>query len=93
MKRVFISLGILIAGFLVSASATEYGLMGVGTETCGQYAEVYRMSPEVAENAYFSWAQGFMSGLNMGSLAQGDYQKPGVTATRRAKAGTSAVLQ
>jgi hypothetical protein len=75
MRRLFISFAILIAGFLVSASAAEYELMGVGSETCGRYAEVYRKSPEVAESAYFSWAQGLMSGLNLGSLAHGGTTK------------------
>jgi hypothetical protein len=37
---------------------------GVGTTTCGKFAETYRNSPEAAEAIYFVWAQGFMTGRN-----------------------------
>ena len=38
--------------------------MGAGVSTCGRFAEAYRRNPNRAEEFYFSWAQGFMSGLN-----------------------------
>jgi hypothetical protein len=39
--------------------------MGVGVQTCGEFADAYRRDPHVAETIYFTWAQGFMSGQNV----------------------------
>lgn len=39
--------------------------MGIGVQTCGQFAAAYRDDPHVAETIYFTWAQGFMSGQNV----------------------------
>jgi hypothetical protein len=75
MKLNFISLAVFVLGFSASASAAEYDIMGIGTQTCGQYADVYRMSPTVADNSYFSWAQGYMSGINLGFIANGGKSK------------------
>ena len=47
--------------------------MGVGLETCGEFASLYRRVPNITEQS--SWAQGYMSGMNMASLAHGDISK------------------
>ena len=41
---------------------------GVGTGTCGQFAQVYKANPKFADTVYASWAQGFMSGWNFSTL-------------------------
>jgi hypothetical protein len=48
----------------IQAHATEYVLMGMGADSCGNFASQYRLSASVAETSYFAWAQGYMSGLN-----------------------------
>lgn len=47
-----------------TAKAEPMYARGVGTTTCGRFATLYRDNPEHVEMAYFSWAQGYMSGLN-----------------------------
>ncbi len=43
---------------------------GHGLATCAQFAEDYKVSPELNETMYFTWAQGFMSGLNVASIRE-----------------------
>jgi hypothetical protein len=40
---------------------------GVGTVTCAEFAQNYLRDPKTAELAFFSWAQGFLTGINIGS--------------------------
>ena len=45
-----------------TASAEEVVLAkGAGARTCGEFAEAYRKNPALAEQAYFTWAQGFLT--------------------------------
>jgi|GEM_PF-2435238 len=41
---------------------------GVGSATCAQYAELVRLDPQRTHNMFLTWAQGFMSGLNVPQL-------------------------
>jgi hypothetical protein len=43
---------------------------GVGTHSCAEFAKLYTSNPSVAEDIFFTWAQGFMSGLNASSWAE-----------------------
>jgi hypothetical protein len=47
-----------------NANAEGYG---VGIHSCAEFAKLYASNPSMAEDIYFTWAQGFMSGLNMAS--------------------------
>jgi hypothetical protein len=49
------------------AQAVEMGTMGPGSSTCAEFADKMRNNPEIVEPYFFTWAQGYMSGLN-GSL-------------------------
>jgi hypothetical protein len=40
---------------------------GLGMRSCAQFAGDYQAQPTVAENTYYVWAEGFMSGLNLES--------------------------
>jgi hypothetical protein len=66
---------LVASGWPINATAAEMELMGLGASTCGQFASSYRKSPELVELNYFAWAQGYLSGLNMGSLVQGGLSK------------------
>jgi hypothetical protein len=39
--------------------------MGLGLQSCAQFAKSYKANPEPAEAMYFSWAAGFMTGMNL----------------------------
>jgi hypothetical protein len=45
-------------------------LQGFGSATCGRFADLYRRDPKNAEQWFYFWAQGFMSGLNVGAKNQ-----------------------
>lgn len=53
---------------LAEACAADSLGRGIGSQTCAQFAEQYRGSPQTADLAYMSWAQGFTTGFNF-SLA------------------------
>jgi hypothetical protein len=66
----------LIGGLLLvtTNAMADFATMGIGTFTCGKFAEEYRTgSPTEVENVYFTWAQGFMSAANIG-LKSGSYR-------------------
>lgn len=60
---------ILVTAFVVVGSPT-YGkddkavFMGAGAVSCGEFAESFRRSTN-SETLFFTWAQGYMSGLNL----------------------------
>ncbi len=39
--------------------------------SCGEFTKAYASNPGLVEDAYFTWAQGFMSGLNLEAVASG----------------------
>ncbi len=49
----------------VPAAAQVPVVAGPGITTCAQFAEYYRRNSVNAEIAYFAWAQGFMSAVNL----------------------------
>jgi len=53
-----------------AASADDTGAAyGLGVHSCGEFAKLYAANPNITENTYFAWAEGFMSGLNASALA------------------------
>src|SRR5690348_732225 len=61
------TLGLCCFAFFSTAQAQgnkDYAFMGLGVSTCAKFAEMYKLSPDQAELSFFTWAQGFMSGLN-----------------------------
>ena len=53
-----------VAAVGAEPSDSELVMMGIGTRSCGEFSEAYQSSPQAAEIAYFSWAQGYMSAAN-----------------------------
>ncbi len=70
MKR-FAFVLVLICFSVQSFAAEKAVWIGPGTMTCAQVAQAYRDHPE-DENLFFSWAEGFMSGLNTELLQRGE---------------------
>ena len=52
-----------------TAQESRAALMGVGATPCAEFTQEYRRNPSGADAVFFSWAQGFMSGLNMTRIA------------------------
>ena len=48
-----------------AAEDQRAALMGAGATPCAGYSEAFRQSGMDAEAVFFSWAQGFMSALNL----------------------------
>lgn len=65
MKWALLVLVLLAVPASPSHAAEPYAVMGLGAGSCGKFAEMSRLDPSQAELDYLSWAQGFMSGLNM----------------------------
>jgi hypothetical protein len=64
MRTIIIALAILLAASVATAQRREPMLsMGLGTATCGKFAEDYS-SAKLAEAIYFTWAQGYMTARN-----------------------------
>ena len=51
-------------------------LAGAGAFPCAEFSDQYKENPRKVEGVYFTWAQGFMSGLNSGLLASSDIEAP-----------------
>jgi hypothetical protein len=44
--------------------AESYQVMGLGANSCEVFSRDYNRNPKVWEEAYFNWAQGWISGVN-----------------------------
>lgn len=44
---------------------------GVGVTSCAEFGRLYLTAPENTELVFFSWGQGYMSGLNISAMGQG----------------------
>jgi hypothetical protein len=62
-----VSVAVLLVA--VTPAIAEFTVMGLGIQTCGQFAKLYRTAPSETETIYFTWAQGFLSGLNSNEIA------------------------
>jgi hypothetical protein len=62
--RVALCSGLIVVGFS-GAKAQQYQSMGAGTKSCAVFVRTYKDKPKTAEMIYFSWAQGYMSGVNV----------------------------
>lgn len=62
---------LLFAALLIGAEASQAAerstgpMSGAGTDSCADFAARYSRNPGLVEAAYFSWAQGFMAGINV----------------------------
>ncbi len=59
------------------AMAADSGqLAGAGTITCTEYINAYGANPKTAESQFYNWAQGYMSGFNIGIISMLDAKGP-----------------
>jgi hypothetical protein len=70
--RVVLPIAIVLVATIGAAMAQQKNVlpvMGAGNASCARFASDYRKNSETIEELYFSWAQGMMSGINLGLLA------------------------
>jgi hypothetical protein len=67
----------VVSSSIASAQPAGFAAMGVGTASCATFGELMRKGPvNQVETTFFSWAQGYMAGLNeMYSIAGGTMAK------------------
>jgi hypothetical protein len=68
-----IILGILVGfvGAVTTSTCFAYPMHSPGVSSCAEFAQLYKGSPEYTELVFFSWGQGYMSGLNISAMGQG----------------------
>jgi hypothetical protein len=59
----------LAVAVVFNAAPVDAQGYGVGLRSCAEFAKDYSLVGERAEDVYFTWAQGFMSGLNLDAVA------------------------
>ena len=55
----------VIALLVIGMSGANAQVVGLGAKSCAQFAQEYLEAPEIAEPLYFTYAQGYMSALNI----------------------------
>ncbi|HTK85850.1 MAG TPA: hypothetical protein VL625_12275 [Patescibacteria group bacterium] len=63
MKRLFFAAIVFAALHAAPAYADDGIVGGAGAFTCSEFGKEYQTDPE-SEHMFFTWAQGFMSGMN-----------------------------
>ena len=80
VARVVLCLGFMALSSPVTA-AEQYQSMGAGTRSCAVFARTYKDKPKSADMIYFSWAQGYMSGVNIAAgINNKDYRPANLNA-------------
>ncbi len=67
-----VALGTVTVAILCSpgSQAADLGQSyGIGTQLCREFSQAYSTNPTVTENIYFTWAQGFITALNLANVA------------------------
>jgi len=68
-----LAIGAMTMLLFSSAAGEEIALTGVGTSSCSEVVQYYsKANPAGVELVFFSWAQGFMAGWNVGLADQKD---------------------
>ena len=63
-------LGAVALCLVHAPSATaQHEVLGIGGNTCAQFASDYLEAPDAWELLYYSWAGGFLTGLDLGVAA------------------------
>lgn len=61
-----------LTGMAISSDVSAQGVKtmqrGIGVSTCSEFSKEYSIESKNAELMYFSWAQGYMSGMNAASV-------------------------
>lgn len=69
MRGFILGLALTLSATSAWSSEPPYIARGMGTRTCGEFAQEYKRDPKFIELTYFCWAQGFMTGMNIALAA------------------------
>jgi len=72
--RTIIALAMILTASVAPAQERPATVAGAGVFTCAQFAQYYKQDSD-NEGVYFTWAQGFMSGLNFAIFIRGGLYK------------------
>jgi hypothetical protein len=63
--------GVAALTFLLLGTATglAYPIQGPGATSCAEFAKMFQADPATTEIMFYSWAQGFMSAVNISAKA------------------------
>ena len=62
---------IIVAANTAQPETRQMAAMGIGTSTCAVFANMYQGDPQFAEQQFFNWTQGFLSGWNHSLMLTG----------------------
>jgi hypothetical protein len=68
-KILAITLSLVVLTTNRVCAADPQAAAGVGLTPCAEFAQQYKQNPQLIGPAYFSWADGFMTGWNFHLLA------------------------
>ena len=68
MRKIILLIAMAALLGRVEAAENEAAVSGIGAAKCSAFAKAFKESPTMAENVYFTWAQGYMSGMNTALL-------------------------
>ena len=57
--------------FATGASAQEFAAKGSGATSCSEFEKMYKLDPSAADDEFYNWALGFMSGWNFANATAG----------------------
>lgn len=57
------TLALVILSTGAKAQNAPKTIFGAGAASCGEFAEIYQRDPDGAQLYYFSWVQGYLSGV------------------------------
>jgi hypothetical protein len=57
---------VALLGIFTAAHADAINAMVAGSTSCGTFEKKYKANPKFTEEFYFTWADGFLTGLNAG---------------------------
>jgi hypothetical protein len=64
--RLLIAVCCVVAwGGVASAKEKHADIQGAGATSCAKYAEAYRQTPDLADVVFLTWAQAYISGINV----------------------------
>jgi hypothetical protein len=69
VKLWFYVLALIVFAPSISIADEQGQSYGLGSNSCAEFARSYAADPSVTDDLYFTWAQGFMSGLNLSAIA------------------------
>ena len=66
------ALAVLLLTTSLDAAAKDSVVTGAGAFTCAEFGQYYKLAPQETDRLFYTWAQGFMSGMNFQARTRGE---------------------